>query len=68
MALSNKNGELFKLLQHIDGGWQTWARWDEGAEVWEIFASDTGGDYIGCADTIEEAKDAARDYFEELMS
>jgi len=45
-----------------------WARWDEGSAVWELFASDTGGDYIGCADTIDEAKGIARDYFEELMS
>lgn len=68
MALQNKSGEVFKVLQHIDGGWCVYGKWDEGAEVYDLFADLNGAEWVGCADTLDEAKSIARGYFQELMS
>ena len=54
------------LARHADMGREVWITWDSGAEVYELFASDECGDYLGCADTIEEARAIARDHFREL--
>jgi hypothetical protein len=68
MALNNYSGEMFKVLQHIDGGWCVWGMWDEGAEVYDLYADPDGAEHLGCADTINEAKIIAMEYFQELMA
>ena len=55
------------LTKHQDLGREVWIHFDESAEVYELFASSAGDDYIGCADTIQEAKQIASDWFKELM-
>jgi hypothetical protein len=68
MSLSNKSGEVFKVMQHIDGGWCVWGMWDECAEVYDLYADPNGAEHLGCADTINEAKIIAMEYFQELMA
>jgi hypothetical protein len=46
-------------------GREVWAKWDESAELYELFASSTGEDYIGCADTREEAQAAAQAWIDD---
>lgn len=36
-------------------GYEVWAKWDNTAEIYELFNDREGSAYIGCADTIEEA-------------
>lgn len=57
-----------KIASSVDLGREVWAIWDATAEVWELFASPEGDDYIGCADTIPEAQQVAREWFNECMS
>ena len=56
------------IASSVDLGREVWAIWGATAEVWELFASKEGDDYIGCADTMPEAKKVARERFEECMS
>lgn len=44
-------------------GLEVWQTWDEGAEVFELWASAECDDYIGCADTRAEAQKIAREWF-----
>ena len=37
-------------------GYEVWVHYDHTAEVYEMFASEEGSDYIGCADTLSEAR------------
>lgn len=37
-------------------GYEVWLKYDESADVFEAFASEDGSDYIGCFDTVAEAK------------
>ena len=46
---------------------EVWAQFDDTAEVYELFASKDGDDYIGCADTLTEARLVAQEWFSELM-
>ena len=55
------------LTKHQDLGREVWVNFDEGAEVYELFASSEGDDYIGCADTLAEARLIASEWFQELM-
>ena len=43
----------------------TVAVWDESAQVFEIFADRDCDSYIGCADTISEAKQIGVDWINE---
>lgn len=52
------------LLATIKGD-SYWAQYDKTAEVIEIFKSEDGSDYIGCADTRAEAVQVARHHSEE---
>lgn len=56
------------LTKHTDLGREVWINFDKSAEVYELFASEDGDDYIGCADTVAEARKVASQWFEELMS
>ena len=56
------------ILENRRKGLQAWAQFDDTASVWEIFASDTGEDYIGCADSIPEARAVASAWFAEFES
>jgi len=49
-------------------GLEVWQTWDEGAEVFELWASPECSDYIGCADTRQEAQQVARDWFADRAS
>lgn len=62
------NREIFKLTEDKDLGREVWAKFDDSAEVYELFASDDGSDYIGCADTKAEALSVAREHFADLRS
>jgi hypothetical protein len=56
------------IATHQDLRREVWAQFDPTAEVWELFASKECDDYLGCADTLTEAKAVAREWFEDLMS
>jgi len=56
------------LTKHTDLGREVWVHHDQTAEVYELFASADGDDYIGCADTLAEARQVAREWFEDLMA
>lgn len=47
---------------------EVWQTWDEGAQVFELWASDACDDYIGCADTRAEAQAIARWWFADRAS
>lgn len=57
-----------KLMESKDLGREVWIKWDSSAEVYELFASEGADDYLGCADTVSEARKVAREWFSELMS
>jgi hypothetical protein len=40
-----------------------WAIFDEEIGVWEIFTSETGEGYVGCADTLAKAKTFVKKWF-----
>lgn len=43
-------------------------RFDPDSEVYELFASEECDDYLGCADSPEEAKRGARAWFDSWMN
>ena len=43
----------------------TVAQYDVTAGVWEIFCEANDNGYIGCADTLEEAKEISNEWFAE---
>jgi hypothetical protein len=49
-------------------GLECWSTWDEGAEVYELWASSDCDDYIGYADTRAEAVRVARAWFADRAS
>lgn len=57
-----------RLLTFPDMGREVWVKFDKGAEVYELFASEAGDDYIGCADTLTEARRVARDWANDWMN
>jgi hypothetical protein len=42
-------------------GWEVWAQYDRTAGVWELFSEETAEAYLGCADTLSEARKLAKD-------
>jgi hypothetical protein len=47
---------------------EAWAEYDPDMELWLIYASKDGTDYIGAADNIDEARAVAREWFEDRAS
>lgn len=47
------------LIYKFHNGREIWAHFDKSAEVYELFASEDGSDYLGCADTLTEARKLA---------
>lgn len=66
--LKVKPGAPFLVSSFPDMGLEAWAKFDETAEVFEVFASKDCDDYIGCADTVTECRMVAREWFNERMS
>lgn len=66
--MPRKSQEISLLMRHADLDREVWIKWDAGACVYELFASEDGSDYIGCADEMDEARQVAREWFQELMS
>lgn len=65
--MKRQSKEIWKLAEHKDLDRAVWIKWDESAEIYELFASENGDDYIGCAETVGEARAVARDWFYELQ-
>ena len=42
---------------------EVYSVWDDGAQVYELFADENGETYVGCADTRAEALAVAREWF-----
>jgi hypothetical protein len=59
--------QITKLMSFPDMGREAWVKFDQDAEVYELFASKEADDYIGCADTLEEARQVAREWAEFWM-
>lgn len=66
--MPRKSQDIRLLMTHADLGREAWIKWDGEACVYELFASDDGSDYIGCADTASEARQVAREWFQDLMT
>lgn len=64
--MKRRSQEIWQLAEDKNLGREVWIKWDESAEVYELFASEDGDDYIGACDTVIEARAAARDWFNEL--
>lgn len=45
-------------------GYEVFAKYDRTAGVYELFASDTGQDYIGCADSLSECRAIANEWID----
>jgi hypothetical protein len=55
------------LTTHKDLGYEVWVHFDKTAEIYELFTDDEGVGYIGCADTLTDARKVASAFFEEQM-
>lgn len=51
---------IFKFLEK--DGYEFWIKFDPSAFVYEIFLSEDGTDYIGCADTQKDCRVVIREY------
>ena len=49
-------------------GYEVWAKWDKDAEVYELFTESECECYIGCTDTLKQAKSFALDWITERES
>lgn len=49
-------------------GFEVWAHFDRTAKVYELFASEDGGDYVGDADTLSQAQKYAEQWISERLS
>lgn len=56
---------MLKIASDRATGLEVWAKWSNTAEVYELFASEAADDYIGCVDTLAEARRFAKDSFAE---
>lgn len=65
--MTRRSQEIRLLTRHKDLGREVWIKWDQSAEIYELFASENGDDYIGYADTETEARLVAGHWFEDLM-
>lgn len=63
----SKSTKPTKIMNFPDMGREAWAKWDADAEIYEVFASSACDDFIGDADTIEDAKQVARDWANDMM-
>lgn len=52
-------------IEATKDGYEVWVNFDPTAEVFEAFASETGEDYLGCFDTMIEAKAYAKVWIKE---
>ncbi|MFC4484291.1 hypothetical protein [Cupriavidus campinensis] len=60
--------EIFLLQTFPDMGREVWAKWDEEAGIYELFLSQEADDYVGCADSVADARKVARDLAKEWMN
>lgn len=51
------------IARDVKQGLEVWILWDETAELFELFSEPECKGYVGHADTREEAKLIARDWF-----
>jgi hypothetical protein len=58
----------FLVMSFPDMGREIWAKYDESAELYELFYSEECDDYCGCADTKAECKAVAREIANEWMN
>lgn len=56
-----------KLMESKDLGRGVWVKWDSSADVYELFTSEEARECIGCADTLSEAREVAKEWLLELM-
>lgn len=52
-------------LIYESNGYKIYSQFDRTAEVYELFTDTDGVGYVGCADSIREAKQIAKDFVEE---
>jgi hypothetical protein len=48
-------------------GYEVWTHYDHTAGVFEMFASKEGSDWIGCADTLSDARQFAKIWLAEQV-
>lgn len=56
---------MFKVSEDKTLGLEAWAQFDDTAGVYELFADSEGEDFIGNADSTDEARAIAAQYFSE---
>jgi hypothetical protein len=56
----------FLVAKNQDLGREVWAKFDDGAEVYELFNSKECDDYIDCVEFKSQCAAAARSYFQDL--
>jgi hypothetical protein len=61
-------GKPVLVSRHADLGLEVWAVWDEGADLYGLYASQDCNDPIGEASTMTEARQVARWWYEERMA
>ena len=57
-----------RIMNFPDMGREVWAKWDADSQMYELFASEDCNDYLGCADTLAEAKKAAQAIADDWMA
>ena len=57
-----------ELVEKFAKGYEAYAQFDESAQVFEIFTDKEGEGYIGCADTMVEALQVAREWYQEASN
>jgi len=62
---TTRSTEPTKLMDFPAQRLEAWTKYDESADIYEIFASEECDDYIGCADTLPEARLVATDWARE---
>lgn len=55
------------VASHMDLGREVWAKWDSKSGVYQVFASVDCDDPISEAGSWSEARQVAREWFNELM-
>jgi hypothetical protein len=56
------------LIEKFGKGYEAYAQFDESAQVFEIFTDTEGEGYIGCADTMVECLQVAREWYAEATN
>ena len=52
-----------RIAAHVATDLEAWAEYDDELELWIIYASQDATDYIGAADSLDEARAVAREWF-----